>query len=270
MWKLDWDDAFNNFVNVENPNSLIEEWRERSSSFKSNSTAIGKMELGIPYGDHPREKYDLFLPKKQSRGTIIFLHGGFWFRTGREHWSFTAQGMLSQNWSVIIPSYPQAPDVKITQITLSISKLVYKILDDCNGSVRMIGHSAGGHLASRMICKNFLKKNMGKHMDKVISVSGLYDLRPLLMTKLNDILTLNYEEAVHESCFLYDPIDTKLTCWVGANERPEFLRQNRILTEAWSKKSKNIESYYDPGKDHFTVIDQLEEKESLLTQNITK
>ena len=45
MWKLDWDDAFNNFVNVENPNSLIEEWRERSSSFKSNSTAIGKMEL---------------------------------------------------------------------------------------------------------------------------------------------------------------------------------------------------------------------------------
>ena len=48
MWKLDWDDAFNNFVNVENPNSLIEEWREKSSSFKSNSTAIGKMELGIP------------------------------------------------------------------------------------------------------------------------------------------------------------------------------------------------------------------------------
>ena len=143
MWKLDWDDAFNNFVNVENPNSLIEEWRERSSSFKSNSTTIGKMELGIPYGDHPREKYDMFLPKKQSRGTIIFLHGGFWFRTGREHWSFTAQGMLSQSWSVIIPSYPQAPDVKITQITHSISKLVYKILDDFNGSIRMIGHSAG-------------------------------------------------------------------------------------------------------------------------------
>ena len=270
MWKLDWDDAFNNFVNVENPNSLIEEWREKSSSFKSNSTAIGKMELGIPYGDHPREKYDLFLPKKQSRGTIIFLHGGFWFRTGREHWSFTAQGMLSQGWSVMIPSYPQAPDVKITQITHSISKLVYKILDDCNGPVRMIGHSAGGHLASRMICKNFLKKNMGNHIEQVISVSGLYDLRPLLMTKLNDILTLDHEEAVRESCFLYDPIDTKLTCWVGANERPEFLRQNRILTEAWSKKSRNIESYYDPGKDHFSVIDQLEEKESLLTQIITK
>ena len=111
MWRLDWDDAFNNFVNVANPNSLIEDWKERSSSFKSNSAAIGKMELDIPYGDHPREKYDMFLPKKQSRGTIIFLHGGFWFRTGREHWSFTAQGMLSQGWCVIIPSYPQAPDV---------------------------------------------------------------------------------------------------------------------------------------------------------------
>ena len=61
-----------------------------------------------------------------------------------------------------------------------------------------------------------------------------------------------------------------MICWVGANERPEFLRQNRILTEAWSNKSKNIESYYDPGKDHFTVIGQLEEKESSLTQSITK
>ena len=270
MWKLDWDDAFNNFINVENPNSLLEEWKLRASSFKSNSAAIGEMKLDIPYGDHPREQYDIFLPNKQSRGTVIFLHGGFWFRTGREHWSFIAQGILSEGWSVVIPSYPQAPDVKIPEITLSISKLVYKILDNFNRPIRIIGHSAGGHLASRMICKNFLIKNMGKHIDRVISVSGLYDLRPLLMTKLNDILTLNYEEALQESCFLYDPIDTKLTCWVGANERPEFLRQNRILAEAWSKKSRNIESYYDQGKDHFTVINQLEEQDSLLTQSITK
>tara|TARA_B100001142_G_scaffold144729_1_gene145677 strand:+ start:1342 stop:1458 length:117 start_codon:yes stop_codon:yes gene_type:complete len=36
------------------------------------------------------------------------------------------------------------------------------------------------------------------------------------------------------------------------------------------KIKKNIESYYDPDKGLFTVIDQLEEKESLLTQSITK
>ena len=270
MWKLDWDDAFNNFVNIENPNSFLEECKQRSSSFKSNSAVIGQMELDIPYGDHTREKYDVFSPHETSKGTVIFLHGGFWFRTGREHWSFTAQGILSQGWTVVIPSYPQAPDVKITQITNSVSKLIYKILDDFNGSIRMIGHSAGGHLASRMVCKKILKNSEHERIEKVISVSGLYDLRPLLMTKLNDILSLNYDEAIHESCFLYDPIDTKVICWVGANERPEFLRQNRILTEAWSKKSKDIESYYDPGKDHFTVIDQLEEKESLLTQSITK
>ena len=104
---------------------------------------------------------------------------------------------------------------------------------------------------------------MGNHIEQVISVSGLYDLRPLLMTKLNDILTLDHEEAVRESCFLYDPIDTKLTCWVGANERPEFLRQNRILTEAWSKKSRNIESYYDPGKDHFSTVSEKRKHVSL-------
>ena len=57
MWQLDWDDAFNNFVNIENPNILIDEWRERSSSFKNNSSTIGHMELDVPYSDHSREKY---------------------------------------------------------------------------------------------------------------------------------------------------------------------------------------------------------------------
>ena len=121
MWELDWDDAFNNFVNIENPNTLIEEWRERSSSFKNNSSTIGHMELDVPYSDHSREKYDIFLPKGSSKGTIIFLHGGFWFRTGKEHWSFTAQGLLSHGWTVILPSYPQAPEFKISEITTSIS-----------------------------------------------------------------------------------------------------------------------------------------------------
>ena len=104
--------------------------------------------------------------------------------------------------------------------------------------LRMIGHSAGGHLASRMICKNILKKSISTRIEKVISVSGLYDLRPLLMTKLNEVLSLDMKKQLYESSCFYDPINTKITCWVGANERPEFLRQNRILAEAWSKKSK--------------------------------
>ena len=269
MWELDWDDAFNNFVNIENPNTLIDEWRERSSSFKNNSSTIGHMELDVPYSDHSREKYDIFLPKGSSKGTIVFLHGGFWFRTGKEHWSFTAQGILSQGWTVILPSYPQAPEFKISEITISISALVNHVIEKVHGSIRMIGHSAGGHLASRMICENILQKSLVARIEKIISVSGLYDLRPLLMTKLNEVLKLDYEEAIYESSCLYEPTKTKLTCWVGANERPEFLRQNRILAEAWSKKLKNIDSYYDKGKDHFSVIDQLEEQESFLTRSIT-
>ena len=89
MWQLDWDDAFNNFINIENPNALIDEWKDRSLSFIKNSSLIGQVNLDISYGDHSREKYDMFLPKGSSKGTIIFLHGGFWFRTGKEHWSFT-------------------------------------------------------------------------------------------------------------------------------------------------------------------------------------
>jgi alpha-beta hydrolase superfamily lysophospholipase len=34
------------------------------------------MELDVPYGDHPRERYDVFSPHEKSKGTVVFLHGG--------------------------------------------------------------------------------------------------------------------------------------------------------------------------------------------------
>ena len=58
------------------------------------------------------------------------------------------------------------------------------------------------------------------------------------MTKLNEVLSLDHEEAIGESSCFYDPINTKIICWVGANERPEFLRQNRNISRGLVKKIK--------------------------------
>ena len=112
-----------------------------------------------------------------------------------------------------------------------------------------------------------------QRVEKAISVSGIHDLRPLLNTKINGILGLTHSEAEAESSVFFSPENTPFTCWVGALERPEFLRQNRLLQEAWmasSSPNRKIEAYYDEGHDHFGVIEQLRDKNSFLAQLVTR
>ena len=126
-WPIDWDEALDN-MQSRNPQTLMESWQNLSDEFKSRWAAIiGDLTTDIAYGDHEREKYDIFKPRGDCRGTVIFIHGGYWMRTGREYWSFLAEGILENGWAVAIPSYPLAPEVKISAITSSMILAVAKL-----------------------------------------------------------------------------------------------------------------------------------------------
>ena len=271
-WQLDWDEAFDNMQSLD-PAELMQSWQNASEEFKVKWALSGDLNLNLVYGKHSRERYDLFKPSGGDRGTVIFIHGGYWMRTGREFWSFIAEGILDNDWAVAIPSYPLAPEVRISSITSSIIQAVEKIASKTKGPLRLIGHSAGGHLVSRVVCKKMLVNETLQRVEKVISVSGIHDLRPLLNTKMNKILGLTYSEVETESSIFCSPENIPLTCWVGADERPEFLRQNRLLQEAWLAGSGSkhlIDAYYDSGRDHFSVIAQLKDWKSPLVTLLTE
>jgi arylformamidase len=52
---------------------------------------------------------------------------------------------------------------------------------------------------------------------------------------------------------------------VGGAESAEFLRQSRIVTDAW--RQKGVETRYEeaPGANHFTVVDPLSDPNSAMT-----
>ncbi|MEO1612352.1 MAG: alpha/beta hydrolase, partial [Pseudomonadota bacterium] len=175
------------------------------------------------------------------------------------YWSHLAAGPLARGWAVALPSYTLAPAARISEITREIGAAIEVAAARVEGPIRLTGHSAGGHLASRMVCEDApLAPEVAARVERVVSISGLHDLRPLLKTEMNADFRLDQAEAAAESPALLAPRPgARVTCWVGADERPEFVRQNALLANVWSGLGADMDAHEAPGEHHFNVIDGL-------------
>lgn len=262
---IDWDEAFDNSAYVEDRQAILDNWTAKSRAARD---ALN-VEADISYGNHPREELDIVWPEGTPRGLLVFVHGGYWHLLDKSFWTHLATGPLAHGWAVAIPSYPLAPDARIAKITASITAAIGFAAEKVDGPIHLAGHSAGGHLVARMMCEDGLSALWADRVQKVLSISPVTDLRPLLETKMNDTLRLDEAEAATESPTLLEPRkDVPVTFWVGAEERPEFLRQTRMIAEIWGLKGARATTHYDAGHHHFSVIDDLEFQGSPITRAI--
>jgi acetyl esterase/lipase len=248
---MNWDDAYKNSAYIPGGDSFPARWAEAAGLFRAQATA----HLDQPYGPGKRERYDLFLPAERPRGTVIFIHGGYWLAFDKSSWSHLAQGPVAHGWAVAMPSYTLCPEARIGEIVRQIARAVRVIGEQVPGELRLTGHSAGGHLAIRLCCAD---QPFAGRVAKTLSISGLHDLRPLLQTEMRGDLRLDDREAAAESPALLMPrAGTKVTAWVGADERPEFIRQTALLANIWSGLGADIKQVIAPGRHHYDVIDDL-------------
>lgn len=264
---IDWEDAFSNAAYIADGASFPDRWAERAKTFRAKAQTA---QIDIPYGSAPREKLDLFLPQGRPHGVVVFVHGGFWCQMDKSLWSHLAQGPLQHGWAVAMPGYTLAPDARISDITRQIAAAVTRMAEQVAGPIRLIGHSAGGHLVTRMICQDSpLSPAIQMRIQTVVSLSGVHDLRPLQLHSMNADLRLDVAEIATESPALLRPVPgVKVTCWTGANERPEFLRQAALLVEAWAGKTDMQPPVFAPHRHHFDVIDPLAQPDSDLVKTL--
>ena len=263
----DFTDAYANAPNIPNGDAWPEAWVEPAKTFRATWPNI---ETDISYGDHEREAYDLFSPQGESKGLFLFIHGGFWLRLDKSYWSHLAHGALGRGFSVAVPSYPLCPEVRVQDISKSAARAVSHAANKVDGPIILAGHSAGGHLVTRLISEGSkLEAATLKRIQHVVSISGVHDLRPLLKSDLNKGIGLDLSEAQSESPALLSPlIEPVVTCWVGANERSEFVRQNALLASMWRGLGLATATIEEPDKHHFDVIDGLNDEHSPLIKTI--
>ena len=263
----DWDDAFANMAHIAGSEKLPQFWTDRAAAYRASGV---KVDQDIPYGDHPREKFDLVWPEGTPKGLVVFIHGGFWMRLDKSYWTDFAEGARANGWAVCLPSYTLAPDARISQMTTQIARAIDSAATHVAGPIRITGHSAGGHLSTRMMCDDTpLSATTLARIEAVQSISGLHDLRPLMQTKMNETLHLDEDEAVLESAALHRPIRAiPYTAWVGGGERPEFIRQSELMAQMWSGLDTPTRCEIDGEHDHFTVLEDLRRADSGITLNL--
>lgn len=266
----DWDAAYANGVNIPLGERWPDAWAELARPYRDDMAAAGRARLDLAYGDEPRRRFDLFLPAGAPRGLVMFIHGGFWMRLDKSIWSHLAKGCVDSGHAVAIPSYTLCPEARISDITAEVGTAVATAAGIVAGPIRLTGHSAGGHLATRMICTTSpLPEAVRRRIANTISISGLHDLRPMMATKMNETLKLTEAEAAAESPALLRPMDgARLTCWVGASERAEFVRQNALLANIWTGLGAETATHAEPDRHHFNVIDGLADPAHPLTRTL--
>ena len=258
----DWAGAVDNRGAVPEHEEHFLNWGRRAAAFR-----VARPPETRAYGDAEREVFDLWLPENAPKGLHVFLHGGWWTNFSKDYFSHLAAGSLAHGWAVAIPSYTLIPQITLTNLVAQARRAmetVAGVVPDV--PLVLSGHSAGGHLAAMCGVAGALSDGTHARLTRIVSISGVHDLRPLRAIPVNETLGITEAEALSLSpAFLLPRSGFDVVAWAGAAETPEFRRQNALLGTAWGGYARTL-TVESPGDDHFTVIAPLADPDGGLTR----
>lgn len=267
MSEPDYEVEYDNRARVPEHPSIMSRWAKASAALRAG----GRCKLDLPYGATDRQRYDLFLPAAEPAGLVVYVHGGYWQRGDRKDYAFVAAALLDHDIAVAVPSYTLAPAASVAAMVGEMRRAVAAVADRTGLAPVVVGHSAGGHMAAMLLATDWRDLGMSPPgLRSAVSLSGVFDLDPLLSTSLNAALGLDAASARSVSP-LHGPAPprgSRFIAAVGALESREFLRQSRVMAEAWRQAGIDAEDMVVPGTNHFTIVDQVTDAGSPLFRSI--
>lgn len=239
-------------------------------------------ELAIPYGQKPKQKIDMFGSKSLPKDApvLVYIHGGYWQLLEREKSSYMAPCLVNAGAVVIPVGYEYAPEARMDEIVSQVKEAVSFIIKWAyrRGSrgVYLCGHSAGGHLAAMMLAVDWMVEcNLTFDIVKgAILISGVYDLRPILYTTVNDQVQMNGKSAWENSpCRHVEAIahlsrHRNILIAIAEFDSPAFIKQSQQFEKALDTRGLSTHFVELKGLDHFNIVENLRFKEDPLLHEI--
>jgi arylformamidase len=272
---IDYEAEYNNRARVPEHAENFLRWGRDAAAYRDTAASERRAELAIPYGPKAREIIDLFAPEGGGATPLaLFIHGGYWRSLDPSMFSHCAAGLNARGITVAVAGYELCPQAKIADIIDAMRQACLYLWRRFGRRLLVYGHSAGGHLTACMVASDWKALAPDAPADLVpagYSISGLFDLAPLLHVAMNEDLRLDPDEA-HRVSPLYWPVlpGRALDAVVGARESSEFLRQSKIIAEAWRQDEAETRYEEIADKNHFTVLDPLADANSPMVARLVE
>lgn len=247
--------------------AIIPDFEAQFEDFRASSNATRRTlrnRLDIPYGDAPRQRLDLFFPPGEAEGLPVhmFIHGGYWRGQVKEDYAVLADGITAAGAIAAIVEYTLMPGVRMSNLVRETREAVAWLADnaaDFGGDANRLtasGHSAGGHLVTYLASRAPHEAKLpATKLRAVVSLSGIFDLRPITTSYLQPELHLTPEEVAHWSPIEAVPSgSTHYQLIVGHDETPPFHQQAQDFAYVLERHGASHERVTAPGKDHMSVL----------------
>src|SRR5712691_8496243 len=239
MRAIDYEVEYNNRARVPEHPEIFARWTREAEDYRALAMQERRAELGLTYGESPRQFIDLFSPRPGVTAPLaLFVHGGWWRSLEPSMFSHMARGLNGRGVSVGVVGYDLCPHVTIADIIEQIRQACLFLWLRTRQHMLVYGHSAGGHLAGAMVATDWpaLYPKAGDLVPAAYSISGVFDLAPLVDISVNEDLRLDAASARDASPLYWPaPKGHVFDAVVGGLESSEFLRQSRLIADTWGK-----------------------------------
>jgi arylformamidase len=232
------------------------------------------MRRSVPYGTGEDETLDIF-PAGKGAPVHIHIHGGRWTLFTKDEESFIAPTFVSAGAACVVPDFSNIPKVRIPEMVAQVKRAIaWTYMNAASfgcdpDRIHLSAHSSGSHLAGVALLTDW-EKEFGLPRNVVKSallISGMYDLRPVMLSARSSYVKLSEAEVLALSAILQpEKLSTPVTLVNGGKETPEFKRQPCAFAEVLKAAGKPHRVIEIPAVNHFEILRQLGEPGSELAR----
>jgi arylformamidase len=229
-------------------------------------------ELALPYGGHPREVVDLYLPNEPATGAVlVFIHGGGFRNGDTSTVGHYGRPYLDRGAIYVAMGYRLVPDARYPEscddIELGLSFLAERIAEFGGdpGQIFLSGHSAGAMLAASVALRPSAQISASLIRGLVL-ISGMYDFSAQ-PAEIVDVTAPRYVPRLVEDIAVV-PEHTVVVG--GDHDLPAVLPQATAMTEALQRKGGSVEMFVEPDADHFQANRSFITPGGLVAESVVK
>ncbi len=221
--------------------------------------------LGIAYGDAPRHRLDVYLPKPAERppAVVVFVHGGSWSDGNRGQYRFVGQELAARGYVAVVPEYRLHPDTRwpgFVEDTAAAVAWTVRHAGDLGGDrsrIFVMGHSAGAYNAAMVTVEAKWLAVHGVERTAIagfIGLAGPYDFLPLQDRVTRTVFGHVPDPGSTQPALLADAGTPPALLLHGTDDDTVYPRNARSLAERLRAVGVAVELRLYPGVGHAGIV----------------